>query len=326
MAPEAARLPSGMSAVVVATAFGGPEVLSVIDEPVRAPGPGEVQLAVRAIGVNPVDYKLYSGTMGADASTLPLHLGFEAAGVVTAVGADAMGPAGPVSVGDEVIAFRAPGSYAAHVVVPADAVVPKPAEIDWASGAGLMLAGTTAVHALETAGVQAGDTVLLHGAAGGVGLFAVQLAVARGATVVGTASPARHELLRELGAVPVAYGEGLADRVRAAAPQGIDTALDLVGTDEAVDVSLELVADPHRVVTIAAFGRAAAAGITAIGGGPGADPGTEVRAAARIPLTRQVADGSLRVFVAHTYPLAQAADAHRESMSGHTSGKIVLTP
>lgn len=310
-----------MSAVIVATAFGGPEVLSVIDEPVRDPGPGEVRVAVRAAGVNPIDYKSYSGTMGNDPKDLPKHLGSEASGVISATGPGV----GSVQIGEEVIAYRAPGAYAEDLIVAADAVVAKPANMSWDEAAGLLLTGTTAVHALVAADVGPGDTVLVHGASGGVGLMVIQLATARDATVIATASPAKHDLLRGLGAVPVAYGDGLADRVRAAAPGGVDAALDLIGTDEAVDVSLELVADRNRIVTIAAFGRAAAAGITLIGGGPGADPGTEIRDAARTQLTDAVRAGMLRVIVDRTYPLAQAADAHRESMAGHTTGKIVLT-
>jgi NADPH:quinone reductase-like Zn-dependent oxidoreductase len=312
----------GMSAVVVATAFGRPEVLSLMDVPTPEPGPNEVRLAVRAAGVNPIDHKTYSGLFGADPSALPKRLGVEAAGVVTAVGAGVS----TLRVGDEVIAYPAPGAYAAELVVPVASVVPKPPAVSWAEAGGLMVTGVTAVHALEAIGLRAGEVVLLHGASGGVGLVAVQLATGRGATVIATASPGKHDLLRELGAVPVAYGPGLPDRVRAAAPSGVDAAADLVGTDEAVDVSLELVADRRRIVTIAAFGRAADAGIQLIGGGPGADPGTEIRAAARSKLTQAVAAGELRVIVANRYPLTQVADAHRQSITGHTTGKIVLIP
>ncbi len=150
--------------------------------------------------------------------------------------------------------------------------------------------------------------------------------LAEGARVIGTASPGNHELLRELGAVPVTYGPGLADRVRGLAPDGINAALDLVGTDEAVDVSVELVPDRGRIVTIAAFGRAGEAGITAIGGGPGADPGTEIRDAARLRLAELAGQGTLRVLVSRTFPLAEAASAHRESIAGHANGKIALIP
>ena len=169
-----------------------------------------------------------------------MRLGVEAAGVVTAAGPDAVGPAGPVAVGDEVIAFRASGAYAAELVVRLRRWSRSQPCWTGRRPAGLMLTGVTAWHTLAATGVSEGDTVLIHAATGGVGVMAVQLAAARGAMVVATASPARHELLRELGAVPVAYGDGLADRVRAAAPGGIDAALDLIGTDEAVDVSLAL--------------------------------------------------------------------------------------
>jgi NADPH2:quinone reductase len=321
-----------MALTVLATAYGGPEVLSVIDEPAGEPGPGQARIEVRAAGVNPVDYKVYSGRMGADPARLPLRLGSEASGVVTAVGEGAVGPAGPVSAGDEVIAFRAPGAYAAELVVPAQALVPKPPALDWAQASGLMLTGATAWHALAVTEVHEGDTVLIHGASGGVGTMAVQLAVGRGARVIGTASPARHEFLRQLGATPVAYGDGLADRVRDVAVKGageaggVDAALDLVGTDEATDVSMELVADRARIVTIAASRRAFDLGFKVIGGAPGADPGTEIRAAARLDLVRLVSEGKLRVFVTRTFGLAEAADAHRLIMEGHVSGKIALIP
>ncbi|MBW8818618.1 MAG: NADP-dependent oxidoreductase [Streptomyces sp.] len=315
-----------MSEAVVASAYGGPEVLSVIDVTVPEPGPGQVRIAVRAAGVNPFDHKMYSGAFGTDPAKLPMRLGAEAAGVVTAVGADATGPAGPVQVGDEVIAYRAPGAYAAELVVPASSVVPKPAGLSWEQAGGLMVVGATAVHVLEAISLSKDETVLIHGAAGGVGLIAVQLAVARGATVLGTASPARHELLRDLGAIPIAYGPGLADRVRAAAPEGVHAAADLVGTDEAVDVSVELVADRSRIATIAGFGRGAQAGIKLLGGSPGADAGTDVRDAARLQLTEAAEAGRLRVLIAGSHPLREAAAAHRQIMTGHTSGKVVLVP
>ncbi len=309
-----------MSAVVVATAFGGPEVLSVVDQPTPEPGPGEVRVDVRAIGVNPVDYKSYSGAFGADPAQLPRRIGSEAAGVVGAVGPDVS----TVSVGDEVIAFRAPGAYAEQLVVPVEALTPKPDSASWESAAGLMLTGVTAVHTLVAADVGPGDTVLVHGAAGGVGLMVVQLAVARRATVIGTAGESKHQLLRSLGAHPVVYGDGLADRVRRAAPSGIDAAIDLVGTDEAVDTSLELVRLRSRIVSIAAFGRGGD-GIRLLGGGPGAESGDELRAASRAMLADAVGSGTLEVFVERTFPLAHAADAHRLLAGGHVTGKLILT-
>jgi NADPH2:quinone reductase len=313
-----------MARVAVATAFGGPEVLAVVDEPVTPPGAGEVRLAVRASGINPIDWKRYSGPMGA-AAEMPMRLGFEAAGVVTEIGGEAVGPAGPIAVGDEVIAFRVDGAYADELVVPASAVVPKPAVMSWEEAGGLMLAGVTATHALVATDVDTGETVLVHAAAGGVGLMVVQLAVARGARVIATASERNHEYLRELGAEPTTYGTGLADRVRALAPGGVDAAIDCIGTDEAVDVSLELVADRDRIASIAAFARGAQAGIKLLGGGPGADPGTELRQAARLQLTALVERGQLRVR-ARAFALDDVAAAHREGQTGHVTGKLVLVP
>ncbi|CPW23199.1 Putative oxidoreductase [Mycobacteroides abscessus] len=166
--------------------------------------------------------------------------------------------------------------------------------------------------------------MLIHGAAGGVGLLATQLAKARGATVIATASAARHDQLRGYGALPVEYGPGLQERVSAIGP--VDAALDLVGTDEAADVSLALVADKGRIATIAGFGRAASDGFKALGGGPGADPGTEIRLAARPELIRLAGNGELKVTVDRTYPLREARQAHEYGQTGHARGKIILLP
>lgn len=314
-----------MPRVVVATAYGGPEVLTVEEQPVAAPGPGEVVLEVRAAGVNPIDWKLYSGAMGADPAALPRRVGFEAAGVVVAVGPGAEGPAGPVTAGDEVVAFRVTGAYAEQLVVPAGAVVPKPAELSFAQAGGLMLAGATAVHLLEATRVAAGDVVLVHAAAGGVGRLLVQLARLRGARVIGTARGRNHDPLRALGVEPVAYGDGLEARVRELAPDGVDVALDCVGTDEALDVSLALVADRDRIATIANAARGTREHVKVLGGGPGGDPGTEVRDAARPTLTALAARGELDVLVT-PFPLADVADVHREARRGHAQGKLVLVP
>jgi NADPH2:quinone reductase len=311
---------------VVATAFGGPEVLSLVDAELGEPQAGEVLVDVRAAGTNPIDFKLYSGSYGDDPASLPMRLGFEASGVVRSTGGDVEGPSGPIRPGDEVIVYSASGAYASALVTPASTVVAKPEAMSFEEASGLMLTGATAVHALHAVSVSAGDTVLIHGAAGGVGLMAVQLAVTDGARVIGTAGESQHELLRSLGAEPVAYGDGLAERVRALAPEGIDAAIDMVGTDEALDVSTELVNDRSRIVTIAGFARFGELGIKAIGGGPGADPGTELRAAARLELVRRVEQGSLRVIVEATSPLSEVQAAHRELMAGHAHGKIVLIP
>ncbi len=315
-----------MSRVVVATAFGGPEVLSVVEQPIGEPGPGEVVLQVRAAGVNPADWKAVSGAFGADPRKLPLRLGYEAAGVVTAVGPGAEGPAGPLAVGDEVIGWRLQGAYASELVVPGSALVPKPAGLGWPEAAGLMLTGATATHALTAVGAGPGDTVLVHGAAGGVGQMLVQLAVAEGARVIGTAGDRGADVVRRFGGEPVRYGDGLASRVRALVPGGVSAAVDAVGTDEALEVSLELVADRRRIATIANFTRGPQAGVQVLGAGPGADPGTAVREAARLRLTGLVEAGRLQVVVARTFPLDDVAAAHREGMSGHSHGKLVLVP
>jgi NADPH2:quinone reductase len=315
-----------MTRAVVATAFGGPEVLAVIETPIRPPGPGEVLISVRAAGTNPIDYKVYSGVMGQDPARLLMRLGSEAAGVVTEVGDGAEGPGGRVAVGDEVIAYRIAGAYAADVTVPGASVLPKPSTLSFEEASGLMLTGVTAAHALAVTGVGAGDTVLIHGASGGVGLMAIQLAADAGARVIGTAGESGRALVRDFGAEPVAYGAGLEERVRALAPGGVDAAVDCAGGDEALDTSLALVADRGRIVTIVASRRAFDSGIKVIGGAPGADPGTEIRTAARLELARLASDGKLRVVVAAAYPLADATAAHQALATGHARGKIVLVP
>ncbi|MBZ5733320.1 NADP-dependent oxidoreductase [Nocardioides sp. TRM66260-LWL] len=306
---------------VVATTYGGPEVLALTDVALPSPGPGEIEVAVRAAGVNPVDAKIRSGLFGPDPDALPRRLGSEAAGVVVAAGGDPETAA--FTVGDEVVGFPLTGAYAERIVVPADALVRKPAEVSFVDAAGLLLVGATAEHALTVTKVGEGDTVLVHGGSGGVGLVAVQLAAQRGARVLATASEARHDLLRELGAEPLLYGDGLLERVRAAAPDGVDVALDLVGTAEALEVSLALV-PVERITSIANFDSAPKAGVTVLGGGPGADPGTEIRAAARPRLLELLAAGSLRLVVSDVLPLEEVAEAHRRIDSGHTVGKIVL--
>jgi NADPH:quinone reductase-like Zn-dependent oxidoreductase len=229
-----------------------------------------------------------------------------------------------VHVGDEVIAHPIEGAYAADLVVAASSVVPKSSTLSFEQASGLMATGTTAVHALKVAHVSAGDTIVIHGASGGVGLMAVQLALAAGARVIATASASGHAYLRELGAEPVTYGAGLLERIRTLAPRGVDAALDAIGTDEAVDTSVALVAERDRIVTLVAPQRGFELGLSVLGGYPGADPGTEVRAAARLELGRQAEAGKLRVLVAATFPLAEVAAAHRALATGHTHGKIVL--
>jgi NADPH:quinone reductase-like Zn-dependent oxidoreductase len=246
-----------MARIVRPVAYGSPDVLRVLDVAAPDPGAGEVRVRVKAAGVNPIDWKLYSGAFhrvddkhsnaaGVKADSLP-RIGLECAGIVEAIGTDVDGS----KVGDEVIVYPVTAAYADYVVVPTSSLTAKPGGMGWPEAGALMLAGTTAAHALHAADLQAGETVLVHGGSGGVGLMAVQLAVGLGATVVATAADANHGLLRGLGAVPVTYGPGLLDRVRAAAPDGVAAALDLVGTDEALDTSLALVGCPCRIASIA---------------------------------------------------------------------------
>ncbi|ADG73579.1 Alcohol dehydrogenase zinc-binding domain protein [Cellulomonas flavigena DSM 20109] len=305
---------------VVAGDLGGPEVLQVVEVETPAPGPGEVVVRVDAAGVNPWDWKSYAPGSG---TRTPVRLGLEVAGVVQAVGPGVRW----YSPGDDVVAWPVTGGYADLVTVPQHVLVRRPARLDVVPAAGLLAAGVTAAHAVAATGVDDEDVVLVHGASGGVGRMAVQLAVLRGARVVATASPAWHECLRRLGAEPVAYGPGLLDRVRTV--EGtvgrVSVAIDAVGTAEALDTSAALVADRRRVATLVALDRAAGLGVLALGHGPGADPGADVRDAARSQLTALAADGSLDVLVTGTFPLEDAAAAHRRSREGHAGGKLVLT-
>ena len=310
-----------MTRTVVAEGFGGPEVLAIQDIELPEPGQGQVLVEVRAAGTNPIDYKLYSGDMGRDPGSLPIPVGKEVSGVVVAVAPGGSGYTGPLTVGDEVIVTGINGGYAERVLADASDVGHKPVALSFEQAAGLLLVGGTAWHLLTNTGVGTNDTVLIHGASGGVGLMAVQLAVARGARVIATASPARHAQLRGYGAEPVAYGPGLADRVRAIGP--VDAALDLVGTDEALDTSVELVSDRARIATIAGFARAAELGIAAL---TSADGGQAIRDASRPELIALAADGKVEVTVDKVFPLVEAPEAHRYLQTGHARGKVVLVP
>ncbi len=306
---------------MVATAYGGPEVLHAIDVDPGAPGPGEVLLKVHAAGVNPADWKMYSGAWGTDPGRLPIRLGLEAAGTVIGIGPGVS----EVDLGDEVIAQPITGAYAEQVVVPVSSLIQKPTALSWEKAACLMVSGATAAHAIAATGVGAGDTVLVHGAGGGVGAMVVQLAHARGARVVGTAGQSNHGYLNDLGATPVVYGTGLADRVRAITPT-VTAAIDTSGTDEALDASAELVEHRSRIATIAGFGRGAQLGVQLLGKGPHADPGTTARLAARQRLVDLWEAGRLDVRVGATYRLMDAAKAHLAGIEGRVAGKIVLIP
>ncbi len=302
---------------VVAVGYGGPEQLEVRDHDPGDPGDGQALVEVRAIGVNAWDVKSYSGDAGDDPGKLPIRLGGECAGVV-------LGGAG--SAGSEVIVHPVSGAYADRVVAKASSCVPKPKGLSWEQAAGLMLTGTAAAHLVAAADVADGDTVLLNGAAGGVGLYAAQLATHRGARVLGTALPDDHEVLRELGVEPFDFREDVEAWVRSQAPDGVDAVLDAVGAPPVLDLSLAVVKDRARVATLIPSAAAAERGIAQLGFGDGADPGTELRAAARFDLVQGVEDGWLRVVVADSFPLDRAADAHRAMSGDHGAGKIVLVP
>ncbi|MER7848270.1 NADP-dependent oxidoreductase [Kitasatospora sp. NPDC096077] len=301
-----------MKAVTVPRS-GGPEVLRVTGVTDPEPGPGEVRVRVYAAAVQPVDLAIREGFRppGLTAEP-PLVLGNEFAGVV-----DRLGPgAGAWRVGDEVLGFRVLGCQAELVTVDAGQLVAKPAGMPWEQAGSLSASGQTAHLALELLGVGPGDTVLVHGASGGVGTVAVQLARARGAVVIGTASERNHDYLRGLGAIPVAYGEGLVGRVRAVAPQGVDAAFDAAGRG-ALAASVELVADRDRIGTVVDYPEAERLGVRGLRG-----PRTAERLA---ELVRLWEAGGLRIEIAESLPLEKAGEAHRLVGGGHVRGKVVLT-
>ncbi|MEV4149803.1 NADP-dependent oxidoreductase [Amycolatopsis sp. NPDC049691] len=289
---------------VAFTEFGGPEVLRVLDLPEPHAGPGEVRVRVKAAGVQPFDAAVRAGWEPPHLSLgWPRVPGNEFAGVVDE---------GELEPGTEVLGFTAVQAAAEYIVVPATDVTPKPPEMPWDVAGGFTAGTQTASIALEVLRLREGETLLVHAAAGSVGTAAVQLAKLMGATVVGTASEANQDYLRELGATPVVYGPGLRDRL---APLGIDVVLDGAG-GEALDVSLELVRDRTRILTLVDHDRAADLGVLVSKSG---------RSAARLAeLAALYAKGDLRFHVRRAYPYTEAVAAHREIETGHGRGKIVL--
>ncbi|MFB8190786.1 zinc-binding alcohol dehydrogenase family protein [Microbacterium sp. NPDC055988] len=306
----------------VATAPGPPDSWESVEERLSAPGRGEVTIRVYAAGVNPADAKhVASGRPGLE---FPVPIGYEVSGVLSAVGPDTRIGSGSAAIGDEVVAFRVRGGYATEVTVPAEKVFAKPSTLTHPEAANLLLVGTTAAEMLAVTGAAPGETVVLHGASGAVGVSVLQQARLRGIRVIGTASADRFDEVRRFGGEPVRYGPGLADRVREVADEPVVAALDAVGTDEAVDVSLDLVADRRRIVTIAALGRAGAEGILAIAGSM--PDSARFRDEVRSELIALAQNGDLVVPVARTFPLTDARDAHRLLASGHPGGKLALIP
>jgi NADPH:quinone reductase-like Zn-dependent oxidoreductase len=289
--------------------FGGPEVLEIADLPDPHPGPGEIRIAVRAAGVNPSDDKKREGLMDPE---LPQTLGHEAAGVVDELGAGVT----DVAVGDRVFGASAQGAAQAELAV-LSFYAPIPASLDFAQAAALPAAVETATRALDQLGVTSGSTLLVNGASGSVGSAAVQLAVVRGARVIGTASPANQDYLRSLGAEPVTYGEGLTGRVRALAPGGVDLALDVAGSGVLPEL-IELAGGPEHVITVADFAGAQAYGVRFSRG----DTGRAVHALAGIG--ELIESGRFSLPVGQTFGLAEVGEAQRVSQDGHVRGKLVL--
>ncbi|MET9361605.1 NADP-dependent oxidoreductase [Streptomyces sp. NPDC006632] len=291
------------------SAFGGPEVLEIVDLPAPRPGRGEVRIAVRAAGVNPSDWKKRQGLMDEE---LPQTLGYEAAGVVDEIGEGVV----DVAVGDRVFGFCEQGAAQAESAV-LSPYAPIPPALGFPGAAALPAAIETATRALDRLGVVHGATLLVNGASGGVGSAAVQLAVVRGARVIGTAGPANHAYLRSLGAEPVAYGEGLVERVRTLASDGVDLALDVAGSGVLPEL-IELAGGPANVVTIADFAGARRHGVVFSRG----DDGRAVHVLAEIG--QLIEAGHFALPVPRTYALTDVAQAHRAGENGQVRGKIVL--
>ena len=291
--------------------YGAPEVLHVAEVEEPHAGPGQIRISVRAVGVNPIDWKIRSGMVGADPAALPQIPGIDVAGVVDEVGDGVSG----ISVGDEVFGFAVGGGAAEEAVLQAEQCAAKPPGLSWEEAAGLPVAVETAVRSLDLLGVEKGHTLLVNGAAGGVGIAAVQFAQVRGARVIGTASERNHDFVRSLGAEPTTYGEGLVERVRELAPDGVDRALDTAGHGALPDL-IEITGSPDNVVTIADY-NAHDYGVRLSGGG-------ERSYQALGQAARLFEEGEFSMPVAQTFPLEQAAEAHRVSQDGHLRGKLVL--
>jgi NADPH:quinone reductase-like Zn-dependent oxidoreductase len=296
--------------------YGNTDVLRVVDVPALSPDPGQVRVAVRAAGINPIDWKTMQGLMREEFTlALPAGLGTDVAGVVDKVGAGV----NEFQVGDAVMGASLTPSLAESALADPASLIKKPNAIDWEVAGSVAGAGATAYAVLNKLDVHAGDTLLIHAAAGGVGTFAVQLAVARGARVIGTASERNFDYLRSIGAEPVAYGDGLLDGVRAISARGVDAVLDASGRGE-IPVSIELAGGPERVLTLVAFD-AAGTGIQVHVGGAG----SELRRALH-EIASLIEQARLTVPIWRTYPLAQTAAALDASQSGHLHGKIVVAP
>ncbi|MFE3255316.1 NADP-dependent oxidoreductase [Nocardia sp. NPDC059091] len=298
--------------------FGGIDVLRVDEVERPVPGDGQALVRVRAAGINPSEAVIRTGAL-ADMfpSTFPSGQGSDLAGVIEEVGTGV----GGYSPGDEVIGFSENRAAQAELVlVEAVNLTRKPERVPWEVAGGLYVAGVTAWGAVRSVRLTPGETVVVSGAAGGVGSLAVQLARRAGATVIGLASESNHEWLRSRGVIPIAYGDDVADRIKAAAPGGVDAFIDTFGNGY-VELALALGVATERIDTIADYAAAARYGVKTDGGAE-AGPGGAILA----ELAGLIADGHLEVPIANVYPLAQVREAYTELERRHTHGKIVLRP
>jgi NADPH:quinone reductase-like Zn-dependent oxidoreductase len=297
--------------------YGGIDVLDVVEVAAPVPGDGQLLVRVKAAGINPGEAKIREGMLhDRFPATFPSGQGSDLAGIVEQVGdgVDAF------TVGDEVLGFtdnRA--SQAEFVVVQAENVTARPANVPWPVAGSLFVAGTTAVAAVRAVGAGPGDTIVVSGAAGGVGSITVQLALRAGARVIGIASERNHAWLRDHGVIPVSYGDGVQQRIRDAAEAAVDGFIDLVG-DDYVPMALELGVDPERIDTVVDFGAGARYGVKTEGTAAAAT------AAVLAELAELIDQGQLEVPIARVYPLEQVREAYTELEQGHVRGKIVLEP
>ena len=297
--------------------YGDRDVLHIAEVDMPVPPAGEVVVEVRAAGINPGEAAIRLGLLDAMfPATFPSGEGSDLAGVVSAVG----GGVSEFAVGDEVLGWSwRRSSHAECVAVPVGQLIVKPAGLSWEVAGALYVVGCTAYAAVRAVGVREGDTVAVSAAAGGVGSIVVQLLRLKGATVLGIASEPNHDWLAAHGVVPVAYGDGLVGRLRAAAPNGIDAFIDLFGP-EYLDVAVELGIAPDRIETIISREKAGEIGAKVEGSGTAST--TDVLA----EMAELVASGQIEVPIAETYPLEQVRDAYAELEQRHTRGKIVLIP
>ncbi|MGO9501344.1 MAG: NADP-dependent oxidoreductase [Streptosporangiaceae bacterium] len=297
--------------------YGGRDVLYVADVPTPVPGKGEVVVAVRAASINPGEAAIRSGAMREQIpSTFPSGEGSDLAGVVTALGDGVT----EFAVGDEVLGFSwTRSSHATHTAAPVGQLIRKPPALSWEAAGSLYVAGCTAYAAVRAVDLKQADTVAVSAAAGGVGTVVVQLLRVRGAQVFGIASPANADWLSTHGAVPVAYGDGLAERLRAAAPDGIDAFIDLFGP-EYIQLAVDLGIPRDRIETIISFAKAGELGTKAEGSGDASTPEILTE------MADLVASGAIEIPIAATYPLDRVQDAFAELEQRHTRGKIVLIP